>query len=279
MTIDAHQHFWKFDPQKHSWINDEMAVIRKDFFPTDLQEVYAANNIDACVAVQADETEAETDFLIGLAEEFDFIKAVVGWVDLKSDDIRERLSHYQSFPVLKGFRHILQAQDPSFMLQPGFLNGISQLDAFGYTYDILVFPQHLPSVIEMVSKFPNQKFVIDHIAKPFIKDKLPGDWKVNMEKLSSFQNVFCKLSGMVTEADYHHWKETDFVPYIDTVVHAFGTKRIMFGSDWPVCLVAASYERMMSILKNYFADYSSAEKEDIFGMNAARFYNIETFTS
>jgi L-fuconolactonase len=230
--------------------------------------------MDACVAVQADETEEETNFLVDAASKNHFIKGVVGWVDLRSENINDRLSWYKQFPVIKGFRHVLQAREPSFMLQPDFLNGISLLKEYNYTYDILVFPKHLPAAIELVQKNPGQLFVVDHIAKPLIKDKVLEDWKTNIERLAAFENVYCKVSGMVTEAGYTTWKEPDFTPYLDIVVKAFGTGRIMFGSDWPVCLVAASYEKMLSVVENYFDSFSAAEKEDIFGMNAVKFYNL-----
>jgi len=274
-TIDAHQHFWRYDVVTHEWINDEMSVIRKDFLPAQLEPVLKQNGISGCVAVQADQSEKETDFLLQLAEEHDFIKGVVGWVDLRADNIKERLDHYKAFRLLKGFRHILQGEAPEFMLQPGFINGIAALQEYRFTYDILVFPQHLKAVLELVSKFPDQPFVIDHIAKPYIKDGLITEWKKDMEQFSIFENVYCKISGMVTEADYHHWKPADFTPYLDATVNAFGTKRILYGSDWPVCLVAANYTDMLNIVKTYFASFTATEQEDFFGNNATRFYQLE----
>ena len=274
-TIDAHHHFWRYDVVTHEWINDEMSVIRKDFLPAQLEPVLKQNDISGCVAVQADQSEKETDFLLQLAEEHDFIKGVVGWVDLRADNIKERLDHYKAFRLLKGFRHILQGEAPEFMLQPGFINGIAALQEYRFTYDILVFPQHLKAVLELVSKFPDQPFVIDHIAKPYIKDGLITDWKKDMEQFSIFENVYCKISGMVTEADYHHWKPADFTPYLDATVNAFGTKRILYGSDWPVCLVAANYTDMLNIVKTHFASFTATEQEDFFGNNAIRFYQLE----
>lgn len=274
-TIDAHQHFWRYDVVTHEWINDEMSVIRRDFLPAQLEPVLKQNGISGCVAVQADQSEKETDFLLQLAEEHDFIKGVVGWVDLRADNIKERLDHYKAFRLLKGFRHILQGEAPEFMLQPGFINGIAALHEYRFTYDILVFPQHLKAVLELVSKFPDQPFVIDHIAKPYIKDGLITEWKKDMEQFSIFENVYCKISGMVTEADYHHWKPADFTPYLDATVNAFGTKRILYGSDWPVCLVAANYTDMLNIVKTYFASFTATEQEDFFGNNATRFYQLE----
>jgi L-fuconolactonase len=273
-VIDAHQHFWKYDPVDHAWINKEMSVIRKDFFPGDLLPVLQQNHIDGCIAVQADQSEKETDFLIGLANQNSFIKAVVGWADLRADNIKERLAHYKQYPVVKGFRHILQGEDPSFMLQPGFVRGIGALKEFGFTYDILIYPKHLSSAIELVKQFPEQPFVIDHMAKPFIKDGLIDGWKQDMQAIAQFPNVYCKLSGMVTEADWKNGKQADFTPYLDTVVKSFGINRLMYGSDWPVCLVAASYEKMIGIVKKYFSSFSTPEQEMIMGGTASGFYGL-----
>jgi len=274
MKIDAHQHFWQYNAVKHDWIDDSMRVIRKDFLPTQLAPILLANQIEGCVAVQADQTEQETDFLIEQASKNPFIKAVVGWVDLKAPNLVERLAYYQQYSIVKGFRHILQGEDPSFMLSPEFISGISQLANFGYTYDILIYPKHLSAALELVKQFPNQHFVIDHLAKPFIKDGNIADWKIGMHALAQYSNVFCKISGMVTEADWLNWKEADFTPYLDAVVASFGLERIMFGSDWPVCLVAASYEKMAGVVTNYFSQFSAAEQEMVFGKNAINFYHL-----
>ena len=274
-TIDAHQHFWKYHVEKHSWIDDSMAVIRKDFLPAKLEPVLLHNNIDGCIAIQADQTEDETDFLLQLAAENSFIKGIVGWVDLRAADIKERLQYYKQINAVKGFRHVLQGEEPAFMLHPDFINGIASLKEFNFTYDILVFPNHLKAVLKLVKKFPDQPFVIDHLAKPYIKAGLIDEWKKDMELLASFSNVYCKISGIVTEADFQNWKHTNFTPYLDEVVNLFGTKRIMFGSDWPVCLVAASYEKMLGIVKDYFASFSLTEQQDFFGNNAATFYQLK----
>ena len=272
--IDSHQHFWRYDPVKHDWIDDSMKMIRKDFLPGDLQPVLKENNFDGCIAVQADQTEAETNFLLALQQENTFIKGIVGWVDLRQDNIRERLSWYKQFAAVKGFRHVLQGEAPEFMLQPKFLNGIAALEELEFTYDILIFPKHLAAAITLVKQFPRQKFVIDHIAKPYIKKGLLGEWKQAMKIIAQHENVYCKISGMVTEADYQYWKKEDFTLYIDAVVEAFGTKRIMYGSDWPVCLVAASYTNMLNIVKDYFAPFSTTEQDNFFGNNAASFYKL-----
>lgn len=272
--IDSHQHFWQYNAVKHDWIDDAMAVIRKDFLPADLQPILQQHTIDGCIAVQADQTEDETNFLLALQKENDFIKGIVGWVDLRAKNITERLAYYKQFNIVKGFRHVLQGEAPEFMLQQNFVNGIAALKAFDFTYDILIFPNHLPAAITLVKKFPEQKFVIDHIAKPYIKAGLIGEWKHAMKNIAQYPNVNCKISGMVTEADYQLWKPEDFAPYLNVVVDAFGTNRIMFGSDWPVCLAAASYTAMMDIVKDYFSSFSDTEQNNFFGNNAAAFYKL-----
>ncbi len=272
--IDAHQHFWQYEPTKHSWIDEEMSAIRKDFLPADLAPILSSNGVIGTIAVQADQSEQETDFLLGLADEYDLIKGVVGWVDLRAVDVAERLAYYAQFKHIKGFRHILQGEEPAFMLQPSFIDGIAALQEHNFTYDILIFPKHLDAALELVKRFPNQPFVIDHIAKPYIKAGQIDEWAKGMVALSHYQNVYCKVSGMVTEADYKMWQPTDFAPYLDVVVEAFGMNRLMFGSDWPVCEVAASYSQMIGIVEDYFASYSIDEKNQFFNQNASKFYNL-----
>ena len=274
MRIDSHQHFWHYEPIKHEWIDDEMANIRKDFLPEDLAPILHTNQVDGCVAVQADQTEEETNFLIALAKQHSFIKGVVGWVDLRAEHIEERLAYFQQEPIVKGFRHVLQGEEPAFMLQQSFKNGISKLKDFNFTYDLLLFPQHLKSATELVKENPDQAFVIDHIAKPFIKKGIIDGWKQDIQAIAQLPNVSIKVSGMVTEADYKNWKKEDFTPYLDVITEAFGTDRILFGSDWPVCLVAASYAEMQLIPKEYYASFSTSEQEKIFGLNAQNFYNL-----
>ncbi|HEX5169533.1 MAG TPA: amidohydrolase family protein [Cyclobacteriaceae bacterium] len=273
--IDAHQHFWKFDPIRDSWITDDMAVIQRDFFPNDLKPLLKHHNIKGCVAVQADQSEVENVFLLSLADQEDFIMGVVGWIDLQAEDVGEKLAKYKEHKELKGFRHILQGEKQrDFMLRPSFLSGINKLNQFNYTYDILIFHDQLKFTEEFVKKFPNQPFVIDHIAKPYIKDKKIDEWKQDMNAIAKYENVSCKISGMVTEADWKNWKHGDFRPYLDVVVEAFGMRRIMYGSDWPVCLVAASYDNMFSIVRDYFSTFSAAEQNMFFGDNAIKFYNL-----
>lgn len=274
--IDAHQHFWKFDPVRDSWITEEMNFIQRDFFPHDLKPILKENGFDGCVAVQSDQSEAETEFLLALSAQHDFIKGVVGWVDLRADGLSARLNYFKAFKKLKGFRHILQGEtDRGLMLEPEFKRGIALLATFGFTYDILIIEDQLQYIPELIKAFPDQKFVIDHLAKPNIKGQSITDWKKDMKALEKFDNLFCKISGMVTEADWKSWKQTDFIPYLDVVVEVFGTKRIMFGSDWPVCLVAGSYADVVSIVKDYFSAFTFSEQESLFGRNAVAFYDLE----
>ena len=275
-AIDAHQHFWKFDPVRDSWIDADMAVLQKDFLPNDLMLHLQENNFEGSVVVQSAQSEEENLFQLDNAARHNFIKGVVGWVDLQATNVEERLTYYSSFNMMKGFRHVLQGeQQRDLMLSPGFMNGISKLQQFGFTYDVLIFPDQLQYIPQLIALFPDQKFVIDHLAKPAIRDKNIQDWKKGIEAIALYENVYCKISGMVTEADWQHWKQEDFIPYLDVVVNAFGKKRIMYGSDWPVCNVAGGYEKMFSIVKTYFSFFSDEEQQMFFGENAIRFYNLD----
>ena len=275
-AIDAHQHFWKFDPVRDSWIDADMAVLQKDFLPNDLMLHLQENNFEGSVVVQSAQSEEENLFQLDNAARHNFIKGVVGWVDLQATNVEERLTYYSSFNMMKGFRHVLQGeQQRDLMLSPGFMNGISKLQQFGFTYDVLIFPDQLQYIPQLIALFPDQKFVIDHLAKPAIRDKNIQDWKKGIEAIALYENVYCKISGMVTEADWQHWKQEDFIPYLDVVVNAFGKKRIMYGSDWPVCNVAGGYEKMFSIVKKYFSFFSDEEQQMFFGENAIRFYNLD----
>ncbi|MVN20020.1 amidohydrolase family protein [Mucilaginibacter arboris] len=275
LKIDAHQHFWKFDPVRDSWIDETMSAIQRDFLPEDLKPILKQNGLEGCVAVQSDQSETENEFQLKNAASNDFIKGVVGWVDLCSPQIEERLKYYSQFKLLKGFRHILQGEpDASFMLQKSFMHGISLLNKHHFTYDILIFPIHLQNAKTLAQTFPNQPFVIDHIAKPNIKNKTIDTWKKGIKAIAELENVSCKVSGMVTEADWKNWKPADFTPYLDVVFEAFGTKRVIFGSDWPVCNVAGGYEKMLSIVQNYTSAFTQNEQELFWGGNAIRFYNL-----
>lgn len=273
--IDSHQHFWQYNPQKHDWITDDMKVIQRDFLPSDLLPILQKNNIDGCISVQADQTEDETDFLLELSDNHDFIRGIVGWVDLRADNIYERLEHYSQFKKLKGFRHIVQSEtDTEFMLRPKFKNGITALALYDFTYDILIYHYQLEQAIQFVKLFPNQKFVLDHLGKPDIKSGEYALWQTNIKKLALHQNVFCKISGMITEGEWNDWKPSDFKVYLDTIVKTFGTDRLMYGSDFPVCTLAATYEAQLNIITVYFSTFTNLEKKKIMGDNASKFYGI-----
>ncbi len=275
MRIDAHQHFWKYNEVRDSWITDDMAVIQRNFLPEDLRPLLPLNRIDGTVIVQSDQSKDENIFQLANGLQHDFVKGVVGWVDLEADDLSDHLSFYQEFKKLKGFRHVLQAEKQrDFMLRPNFKRGIAQLKGFHYTYDILIYPDQLAYTLEFVKAFPDQPFIIDHLAKPYIRDKKIDEWKKGMDALGAFENVFCKVSGMVAEANWKQWRYDDFIPYLDVVANAFGPSRLIFGSDWPVCLVAASYEQVIGVAERYFSTFSKDEQELVFGTNAVTFYNL-----
>jgi len=275
MIIDSHQHFWIFDEEKDSWVTPEMQAIRRNFLPADLEPVLDANGVNGCVAVQAAQSDSETDFLLQLAEANVFIKGVVGWIDLRADNLYDRLERYSQFEKLKGFRHVVQAEPEGFMLQPAFIKGVGQLVAFNFTYDILIQQHQLEEAFNFAVKLPNVHFVLDHMAKPLIKAGEIQPWANGIRKLAELPNVSCKISGMVTEANWKEWEKADFRPYLDVVYEAFGTDRLMFGSDWPVCLVAAEYEGAKGIVTDYLGMFSDAEFQKVMGKNAAGFYNLD----
>ncbi|MFH5832210.1 amidohydrolase family protein [Halalkalibaculum sp. DA384] len=275
MKIDAHQHFWNYDPQRHGWINEEMKVLKQDFLPLHLKKEMDKVGVEGCVAVQADQTERETDFLLEQAEEHDFVKGVVGWLDIRADNLEERLNHYAEHEALKGLRHIVQDEpDDRFLLQPDFLRGIKTFGDYDLTYDILIYARHLPVAVEFASKFPDQKFVLDHIAKPEIKTQKIEEWENGIRELAKHPKMYCKISGMVTEADWQHWKPKDFTPYLDVVFDAFGADRLMFGSDWPVCTLAAGYREVYELIGDYISGLSQYEQGLIMGKNAIAAYNL-----
>ncbi|HZS71738.1 MAG TPA: amidohydrolase family protein [Candidatus Acidoferrum sp.] len=277
MKIDAHQHFWKYDPQRDAWITPEMAAIRRDFLPQDLDPELRANGIDATIAVQAAQSEDETRFLLELADSRQTIAGVVGWVDLRAENLRDRLEHFSRFAKLRGFRHAVQAEpDGRFLLREEFLRGVRMLREFGFTYDILIYPRQLEAALEFARRLPGQKLVIDHLAKPEIRGGAIREWAAQMRAMAAIPHVWCKVSGMVTEADWKKWRAEDFRPYLDIAFECFGAERLMFGSDWPVCLVAASYGQVKHLVENYAAQCNDEQRDALFGGNAARFYGIET---
>jgi L-fuconolactonase len=273
--IDSHQHFWKYHPVKDAWITDDMKAIQRDFLPENLKPLLQENGIQGCIAVQADQSEAETLFLLELAENNDFIKGVVGWLDFRANDVASRLDYFSQFKKLKGFRHIVQAEpENDFLLQDDFCNGIAHLEPYNFTYDLLILPKHLPYAFEFAKKFPNQKMVIDHLAKPDFKLANFSDWEKGIRAIAKCDNVHCKVSGLVTEADWKNWKTTDFTYCLDVVTEAFGMNRLLFGSDWPVSLIAASYEQTLEIVEEYYSKFSKEEQAQFWGGNAIEFYNI-----
>lgn len=276
MIIDAHQHFWQYDPKRHEWIDESMQEIQRDFLPYDLQKIFEIEGIDGCVAVQVDQTEAETEYLLELAKLYDFIKGVVGWIDLRAENIQERLDHFSQFKKLSGFRHIVQGEsDVNFLLRKDFNRGIEELLPYNFTYDILVFPHQLGAVLEFVRNHPHQPFVIDHLAKPYMKDGFYDGWALLMRAIARNENVYCKISGMVTEADWDNWNYKDLEPYLDLVLEVFGPDRLMYGSDWPVCLLAANYPMVKGIIEQFLTKLSPDEQAKIWGLNTKRFYNLE----
>jgi L-fuconolactonase len=274
MIIDSHVHFWNFDPIRDNWITENMQVIRRDFLPENLAPLLAENNISGCIAVQADQSPAETQFLLDLAENNDFIKGVVGWISLENPEIGQQLESYATEKKLKGFRHIAEGERQGFLLQDRILAGIEALGALGYTYDILVRQHQLHDAIALAEKLPGQPFVIDHCAKPNLKDDNLFAWKDGMATLAQNPNVYCKLSGLLTEGHWHNCNETAIFECLDVIFKNFGTHRILFGSDWPVMLLGGHYTQWLGLIKKYTAQFTNQEQQAIFAGNAASFYKI-----
>jgi L-fuconolactonase len=275
MRLDAHQHFWKYSPAEYEWITDEMEALKRDYLPCDLKPLLGASGFDGSIAVQARQSTEETRWLVELAEQNNFIRGVVGWVDLCSPTVRGQLEELRETKRLVGIRHVLQGEpDDEFMLRPEFRRGIGQLAEFGLVYDLLLYPHHLPVAVKLVREFPGQRFVLDHIAKPRIDAQVIEPWNQDISELARFPNVSCKLSGMVTEARWNRWTADDFRPYLDVVLEEFGASRLMIGSDWPVCTVSSDYASTMKIVTDYIAQLTTDEREGILGENCARIYGI-----
>jgi L-fuconolactonase len=279
MRIDAHQHFWIYGPQEYEWIDDSMGLIRRNFLPEDLEQELQHNDVQGSVAVQARQTLDETRWLLDLADRSATILGAVGWVDLCSANVRSQLEQFSKHPKLVGVRHIVQSEpDDRFLLREDFLRGISTLEEFDLAYDILIYTKHLPVAAEFVERFPKHRFVLDHLAKPPIKAGEIQAWASGIRRLAAFPNVWCKLSGLVTEADWQRWQPEDIRPYLDVAFEAFGTERLMTGSDWPVCLVAASYGRTVDVVKNYVQSFRVDARDAVLGENARRFWKLRTST-
>ena len=276
MYIDAHHHLWNYDPVEYDWIDDSMAILKKDFLIKDLEKTLHHNGFSSSIVVQARQSMEETLWLLTLAEQTNLIKGVVGWIDLKSDTLAQQLDELAKYKKLVGFRHVIQGEnDPAFMQNPDFIRGLQMLADRGYRYDLLIFAHQLPAAAEMLAQIPNLHVVIDHIAKPDIKSRSDFDtWQQNMAVLAHNAKCYCKLSGMVTEADWLNWHSDDFHPFMQTVLDLFGQDRIMFGSDWPVCLVAADYDQVKSLVLDFINVQAPDAKELILGQNAHKFYQL-----
>lgn len=275
MRIDAHQHFWRYDPEQYGWMNDAMRVIQRDFLPEDLKREMVAAGIDKAISVQARQTLEETRALLEFARQYEFIAGVVGWVPLIEPDVGRTLDEFTDYPKLCALRHVLHDESDAFyMLRKDFNAGIRALRGYGLAYDILIFERHLPQTIQFVDQHPDQIFILDHLAKPRVKDDQISPWKENLERLAERPNVYCKISGLVTEADYAKWTEEQLRPYLDVVLSAFGARRTMFGSDWPVCLVAAEYGRWVSIVEKAIGRLSPSEQNRIWSETAIEAYGL-----
>ncbi len=275
MKIDTHQHFWRYSADEYGWIGQGMEVLKKDFLPEHLARLLKSTGMDGTVAVQARQSLEESRWLLELADQNPLIKGVVGWVDLRSPEVEEQLGRFALHPKFVGVRHILEDEpDDRFMMREDFIRGIGKLAALHLTYDLLLLSHHLPVACELVEKFPGQPFVLDHLSKPLIKDRKRSPWDAEIRRLAAFPNVYCKVSGMVTQADWKSWKPEDFTPYLDVVFESFGTDRIMIGSDWPVCTLAGSYRDVMQIAADYLERLSPDEKSKVWSENAERFYGF-----
>ena len=275
MKVDTHQHFWKYSKEQYPWIEEGMEVLARDMLPADLKPLLEANGIDGTVAVQARQVVEETEALLAMAQEYDFIRGVVGWVDLRSPNVEAQLERFEDRAKMVGVRHVVQDEpDDLFVLREDFMRGIAKLKAYDLVYDILIFPHQLAATIELVRRFPEQMFILDHIAKPYIKDKQISPWESEIKKLASFENVSCKMSGMVTEADWHNWTVEEFRPYMEVVLEAFGAKRLTIGSDWPVCTLAGQYGIVVSIAADFITQLSDSEQKAIWEGNPERIYGL-----
>lgn len=274
MKIDAHQHFWSYDEAQYPWI-PKGSPLHRDWLTADLEPLLKGEGLAGSVAVQARQSMGESRWLLELANLSPMIKGVVGWVDLRSPEVGHQLEELSQCSKFVGVRHVVQDEpDDRFLLGEAFQRGIGLLAGFGLAYDLLIYPRQLPAAVELVARFPEQRFVVDHIAKPPIKAGALDPWRTQIRELARAENVVCKVSGLVTEADHSTWKPADFAPYLDVVFEAFGEDRLMFGSDWPVCLLAAQYSKVCGLLRDYTATLPAVAQEKIFGANAARFYRL-----
>jgi L-fuconolactonase len=273
--IDTHVHFWKYDAQVQAWIGSEMKTLQRDFLPPQLIQPFREFGIDGCVAVQAEQSEEETAFLIDQAREHTMIKGVVGWVNLRAQNLSERLTYYSEHAIVKGFRHVVQIEPKGFLLQLPFIQGVQKLSRHDFTYDLLIYHHQLEEALQFVHKIRNVKVVVDHIGKPSIRTGEKTHWELNLAAMATFENAYCKLSGLVTEAHWKQWKFEDIEPFLDEVMETFGPSRVMYGSDWPLCLLATNYAGQLSVIKQYISRLSPSEQQDILHNNALAFYRLQ----
>ncbi len=275
MRIDSHQHFWRYNAAEYGWINERMGVLRRDFLPGEARREMDRAGVDACIAVQARQTLEETRWLLELADTHPFVAGVIGWIDLQAEDAAAQLEPFAENSKLVGVRHIVQDEpDDRFMLRPAFCRGMSMLEDLNLTYDLLIYPRHLPVAAELVGRVGRQRFVLDHLAKPAVRSGEIDSWEKGLRRLAEFPRVFCKLSGLVTEADWTQWTPNQLRPYLDVAFDSFGPHRLLMGSDWPVCTVAADYSRTVAIIDNYLDGRPAADREAVMGGNAERLWNL-----
>lgn len=276
MKIDAHHHFWRYNAREYGWIDDSMAAIRRDFLPQHLELEIRAAGIDGTVSVQARQCLEETEWLLELANGHEFIFGVVGWVPLVNPHVKEILEHFVADSKLRGVRHVLQDEpDTCYMLRADFNGGVQVLKTWDLTYDILIYESHLPQTATFVDRHPEQRFVLNHIAKPRIREGVFSPWRENLKELARRPNLWCKLSGVVTEADFHHWTETGIRPYLEAALESFGPQRLIFGSDWPVCQAACSYSHWYRTVCQFIGGLSFDEQSSILGLNAIEAYRLK----
>jgi L-fuconolactonase len=276
LIIDSHQHFWQVGRFDYPWMTPEVELLCRDYLPETLEPILQRNDVAQTVLVQASNSIEETQWLLELADENPFIAGVVGWVDLESEGVGRQLDELAAHAKFKGVRHLVESEPADdWITEPSVVRGLRELGARGLTYDLLVHTRHLKHAFEAVSQCPDTRFVIDHMAKPPIKGGDIGEWARELKPLAAFPKVSCKLSGLVTEANWSNWHVEDLKPYVETALEYFGPERLMFGSDWPVCLLAATYERVLDAFQKLLAHLNEGERRRIFSDNAVEFYRLE----
>ncbi len=274
MVLDSHVHFWKYDPKVYGWIDKSMKDLQKDFLPDHLLPTLKRNGVDGVVAVQADQSELDTHFMVEMAKSHAFIRAVVGWTNLRSDHLEERLTYFSQYPIIRGWRHIVQGEPDGFLADPSFRRAMPLLQQFGYTYDVLVYARQMSQAVEFVHAFPDNSFILDHGGKPDIRGGEIKEWEKQIRVMASHANTYCKLSGLFTEARWKQWSPAEFYPYLDLLFDAFGAHRLLFGSDWPVMLLSGIYVQWKSLLEKYMENMEEDTRAGVMGLNAMRAYGI-----